>query len=101
VGNVDVDLFPTGVLCGAIHRSKNTLYEWEELYGFPRALYRMTDDKRQQRWYSRAQILAILETYRGVGELKGKVNRARFPQFIAAVRTFFYTIDAKTAELKK
>lgn len=94
----DIDLFPVGVLCGLLGRSYKALYKWEKNFAFPQALYRVTDSDqarmrmRCNRWYSRKQLLYIGALYTTYGRLQKK-NRTSLPQFVAAVRKSFFTID--------
>lgn len=87
-----LELFPIGVLCGVIHRSRKAIYKWEEHFGFPRALYRVEDDLKCNRWYSRSQLEAIRALYVEFGSLAGK-HRNNLGKFIYALKTIFYTLD--------
>jgi hypothetical protein len=94
VDGVELELFPSAVLCGMLHRELKCLYGWEKNYGFPQSLWRIRDDTHTNRWYTRKQLIAIRTAYEFVGRLKGKENRLKLGQFITAVRAFFYSIDA-------
>ncbi len=89
----DVDLFPSGVLCAVLHRSRKALYVWEEKFGFPPALFHLADDERKKRWYSRQQIAAIRALYEheAFGRLQGK-NYNKLGQFVASVRDVFWAV---------
>lgn len=100
IDGVDVDLFPTGVLCGVIGRSRKTIYGWEASFGFPQALYYLTDDGRKKRWYSRRQLVAIQTLYNAYGQLK-KENYGRIHQFIGSVRKVFYHVDLPKEKLSE
>lgn len=93
----EIDLFPVGVLCAVLGRSHRAIYKWEESFGFPPALYRVSDDKKCNRWYSRKQISAMRAIYETFGCLRGK-NRTKLRTFISAVRKVFYTLDAPVEE---
>jgi len=86
------DLFPTGVLCAILHRSRKTIYGWEENFGWPPALYHLEEDARRKRWYSRKQLVAVLTAYECFGRLRGK-NYNRLKEFIATVREIWYIVD--------
>lgn len=92
VDGVELELFPSAVLCGMLHRTLRCLYKWEKNFGFPQALWRIRDDTHTNRWYSRRQLIAIRAAYEACGRLQGK-SRPKLSQFIAAVRSFFYVID--------
>jgi hypothetical protein len=91
-GKGDTDLFPTGVLCAILGRSRKTLYKWEKDYDFPPALYDLAEDQRRKRWYSRNQLIGIQHAYNSFGRLRGK-NYDKLPMFIATVRAFFVSVD--------
>jgi hypothetical protein len=95
VNGITIELFPSGVLCEMLHRTRACLYVWEKEYGFPPALWRVEDEGRKNRWYSRRQLIGIRTVYEQFGRL-GKKNYGDLPKFIAAVRSFFYTIDRPT-----
>jgi hypothetical protein len=93
----DLDLFPTGVLAAVLHRSRKTLYVWEEKFGFPPALYFLADDERKKRWYSRKQLTMMRAAYDHYGELTGP-NYKKLPEFISVVRKLFYSVDRPITE---
>ena len=93
IDGTPVDLFPTGVLCAVLHRSRKALYVWEEKFGFPYHMFHLADDQKKKRWYSRQQLTAIKTLYEHptFGRLRGK-NYNKLPDFIAAVRDVFYKV---------
>lgn len=100
VDGVELHLFPSSVLCGALHRDMRCLYSWERKFGFPRALWKIRDDHVRQRWYSAKQIAAVLLIYEKFGRLK-KENRSQLHKFIKAVSDVFYLIDFPVMEREK
>lgn len=92
IDGIELELFPSPVLCAIMGRELRTLYGWEKDFGFPRAMWRVRDDSRCNRWYSRKQLLFVSALYEHFGRLKGE-HRARLHDFIAALRTKFYTCD--------
>lgn len=93
IGEQDIDLFPVGVLCGMLGRHRRAIYKWEKNFGFPPALFRVSDDKKCNRWYSRKQLVAIRTIYEHMGNLRGK-DRVKLRPFITAVKKVFYDVDA-------
>ena len=92
VDGVELDLFPLGVLSKMLWRSNFTIYGWEKNFNWPRAMYRLAEDSRKTRWYSRKQLLVIRELYKVYGSLF-REHRWQIHEFIAAVRQVFYTCD--------
>jgi hypothetical protein len=99
VDAIEVELFPSSVLCGMLGRQLRTLYGWERDFGFPMALWQIREDTNTKRWYSRKQLIFIRALYEANGCLKGK-HKTKLAQFIAAVNSRFYTIDAPPTERK-
>lgn len=99
IDGTEVELFPSGVLVGMLGRSHKTIYNWEENFGFPPSMYRVLHRGQRTRWYSRKQLIAIRTIYEKMGRLKGE-NKAKLPQFIAAVRAVFFTLDMPPQEAK-
>lgn len=94
----EVELYPLNVLVGVLCRTAQTIYAWEKKYGFPPALWRVSNDQRKKRWYSRKQIVSIAAIYNHFGRLKGRENKQHLTTFIAAVRQVFYTVDMPVVE---
>ena len=93
----ELELFSVGTLCNVLRRHYKTLYKWEKDFGFPPALYRIADDKKCNRWYSRRQLLAIETIYKAFGQLQKK-HRTDLGRFIACVRKVFYEVDQPLKE---
>lgn len=100
IDNQRLELYPSGVLCGMLHRSLKCLYAWEAEFRFPRALYTVSDDNRKNRWYSRKQLMGIQAAYNLFGRLKGK-NRADINKFIGSLHSWFYSIDCPVLKREK
>lgn len=92
VDGAELELFPSSVLCAIMHKDLRCLYTWERDFDFPQAMWRIQEDAKANRWYSRRQILAVNELFNRFGRLKGK-HRKMLPNFIAAVRSVFFIID--------
>jgi hypothetical protein len=92
VDGIELELFPSSVLCAMLWRGLRALYAWEKNFNFPPAMWRVREDTHCVRWYSRKQLIAIRTIYEHYGRLAGK-NRSRLPDFIGAVRIVFHTID--------
>lgn len=87
-----LDLFPVGVLCKMLDRNHRTIYRWEKNHGFPAAMWRVKEFPGCNRWYSRAQLEAIVNVYDYFGRLSGK-KRNKLGTFVSAVRSLFFTVD--------
>lgn len=97
----EIELFPSGVLCGLLHRTQRCLYKWEKEFNFPQSIYMYEDDGRTIRWYSRAQLKRIELLYNGVGRLAGK-NRDKLAKFIKLVSSdTVWLADRPLAEREK
>lgn len=100
IDGLTLPLYPCGALLAVLGRSHKCLYKWEKTFGFPRAMYNVTDSPGTNRWYSGRQIKAIGLLYLRFGRLEKK-RRGELGQFILAVRDVFWRLDMPAVEREK
>lgn len=80
VAGRDVALFSVSVMAEALGRDVRTLRRWEKLGYWPtKCMWKVPDDKRTKRWYSRDQILGVQKKHQEMA--KGSHGFAHSPHF--------------------
>ncbi len=93
VDGTRVELFTSMTLMAVMHRQQKTLYEWEVNFGFPQAMWRVSEDRQNRRWYSRKQIDLVKSLYEGKYKKLRKENRTKLLEFTADLRKMWAIVD--------
>jgi hypothetical protein len=103
-GGGTIDIFHSGVLARMLGCRVQTVFGWEQRYGFPRPWWnvvRPTGEPLTSRWYSRRQLATIAMLHRAFGSLRGPY-RERVAEFTVAVSLIFEEVDRiPVSELRK
>jgi hypothetical protein len=97
VEGVDLDLFPVSALSHVLGMPYERIYKLEKR-GFPPSLWKLPNDKRCSRYYSRKQLVALEAL---MSRCRSKRGRLNVTLLIGATQRFFYVIDAPPPKPKR